>query len=285
MKVLITGAGGQLGGALQRLAPDWAELNAIDVDDVDLTDIPMLRARLVVEAPDVIINAAAYTAVDKAESDEETAREINSDAVQAMTEAMEEQGGKLVHVSTDFVFDGKSSRAYRPDDERTPISAYGRTKAEGEDHLRESDLLIRTAWVYEAGGANFVRTMIRLMNERDELGVVSDQIGSPTWATGLAQTIWGLVEKGASGTFHHSDHGEVSWYDFAVAIAEEGHALGLIESVPTIKSITTADYPTPAARPAFSLLDCSKTREALGDQPVPWRTNLRLMLEQEKALG
>ena len=155
----------------------------------------------------------------------------------------------------------------------------------GEDHLRDKDLLVRTAWVYEAGGANFVRTMIRLMNERDELGVVSDQIGSPTWATGLAQTIWALIDKGASGTFHHSDDGEISWYDFAVAIAEEAHELGLIERIPTIKPITTADYPTPAQRPAFSLLDCSATRELLGDQPVHWRTNLRSMLKQEKALG
>ncbi|MEL6932889.1 MAG: dTDP-4-dehydrorhamnose reductase [Pseudomonadota bacterium] len=284
MKVLITGANGQLGGALQRLAPGWAELNAIDVLDVDLTDIPMLRARLMVEAADIIINAAAYTAVDKAEDNEETARKINADAVGVMVEAMEEQGGKLVHVSTDFVFDGKLPRAYRPDDARAPISAYGRTKAEGEDYLRDKDLMVRTAWVYEAGGANFVRTMIRLMNERDELGVVADQIGSPTWASGLARTIWGLVEKGASGTFHHSDDGAASWYDFAVAIAEEARAIGLIDSVPTIKPITTAEYPTPAARPAFSLLDCTATRDFLGDTQTHWRTNLRHMLEQEKAL-
>ncbi len=285
MKVLITGANGQLGGALQRTAPDWADLNAIDVDDVDFTEDAMLRARLVVEAPDVLINAAAYTAVDKAESDEETAQAINSDAVAIMAEEMEAQGGKLVHISTDFVFDGTSSRAYRPDDERNPISAYGRTKAEGEDHLRDTDLLVRTAWVYESGGANFVRTMIRLMNERDELGVVSDQIGSPTWATGLANTIWSLIDKGASGTFHHSDDGAISWYDFAVAIAEEGHELGLIANEPIIKPITTADYPTPAKRPAFSLLDCGATRELLGDQPVHWRTNLRAMLKEEASLG
>ena len=285
MKVLITGASGQLGGALQRTAPAHADLNAIDVDDVDFTDDAMLRARLVVEAPDVLINAAAYTAVDKAESDEETALAVNADAVAVMVDEMAQQGGKLVHVSTDFVFDGQSSRAYRPDDARAPISAYGRTKAAGEDHLRANDLLVRTAWVYEAGGANFVRTMIRLMNEREELGVVSDQIGSPTWATGLARTIWGLVEKGATGTFHHSDDGAVSWYDFAVAIAEEAHALGLISRIPEIKPITTADYPTPASRPAFSLLDCSATRAFLGDTAVGWRINLRLMLEQEKALG
>ncbi|MGY6637344.1 MAG: dTDP-4-dehydrorhamnose reductase [Erythrobacter sp.] len=285
MKVLITGAGGQLGGALQRTAPAGIDLNAIDVDDVDFTDDAMLRARLIAEAPDLLINAAAYTAVDKAENDEETAQAINADAVAIMAQEMSAQGGKLVHVSTDFVFDGTSSRAYRPDDARAPISAYGRTKAAGEDHLRATDLLVRTAWVYEAGGANFVRTMIRLMKEREELGVVADQIGSPTWATGLARTIWGLIAKGATGTFHHSDDGQTSWHGFAVAIGEEAHALGLIDRIPVIKPITTTDYPTPARRPAFSLLDCSATREFLGDTPVPWRTNLRLMLEQEKALG
>ena len=285
MKVLITGANGQLGGALQRTAPGHADVNAIDVDDVDFTEDAMLRARLVVEAPDVLINAAAYTAVDKAEENEDLARAINSDAVAIMADEMESQGGKLVHVSTDFVFDGQSSSAYKPDDPRAPISAYGRTKAAGEDHLRNTDLLIRTAWVYEAGGANFVRTMIRLMKERSDLGIVSDQIGSPTWATGLAQTIWGLIGKGASGTFHHSDAGVASWYDFAVAIAEEAKEAGLLERIPTIKPITTADYPTPATRPAFSLLDCRATREILDAPAVHWRDNLRLMLKEESSLG
>ena len=285
MRVLITGAGGQLGQALQTTAPDGVELSAIDVDDVDLTDEAMLTARLAVEAPELLINAAAYTAVDKAEEEEELARAINSDAVRIMAEAMEQSGGKLVHVSTDFVFDGTTERAYQPDDKRAPLSVYGRTKAEGEDHLGDNDLLVRTSWVYAAGGANFVRTMIRLMNERDELGIVADQIGSPTWATSLARTIWGLVAKDASGTFHHCDDGKTTWYDFAVAIAEEAHALGLIERIPEIKPIATSDYPTPAARPAFSLLDCSKTRELLGDTSTPWRENLRAMLKEEKALG
>lgn len=285
MRVLITGANGQLGGALQRTAPGWADINAIDVEDVDLTDAAMLTARLVVEAPDVIINAAAYTAVDRAESDEALARAINAEAVAVMVEAMAGTGGKVVHVSTDYVFDGTASTPYAPDAPRNPQSAYGRTKAEGEDKLRPEDLLVRTAWVYEAGGANFVRTMIRLMNERDELGVVADQVGSPTWATGLARTIWALIDKGASGTFHHADDGAISWHDFAVAIAEEAHALGLVKRIPVIRPITTADYPTPAKRPAFSLLDCRATRAALGEEPVPWRTNLRLMLKEEAQLG
>ncbi|WP_108788957.1 dTDP-4-dehydrorhamnose reductase [Erythrobacter sp. Alg231-14] len=285
MKVLITGAGGQLGGALQRQAPSHAEITAIDVDDVDLTDAAMLSAKLDAESPDLIINAAAYTAVDKAESDEELAQAINADAVLLMANAMERQGGKLVHVSTDFVFDGTSSKPYRPDDQRAPISVYGRTKAAGEDHLRNADLLVRTAWVYEAGGANFVRTMIRLMNERDTLGVVADQIGSPTWASGLAQTIWGLVDAGATGTYHHTDDGSISWHEFAVAIAQDAQELGLIKDIPTINPITTADYPTPASRPAYSVLDCSATLETLKTTPVHWRENLRKMLKEEAALG
>lgn len=285
MKVLITGGNGQLGGALQRLAPTWVEINAIDVDDCDLTDVPMLTARLTVEAPDVIINAAAYTAVDKAESDEELARAINAGAVAAMVEAMADSGGKVVHVSTDYVFDGTASVPYAPDAPRNPQSAYGRTKAEGEDVLRPEDLLVRTAWVYEAGGTNFVRTMIRLMKERDELRVVADQVGAPTWATGLARTIWALVERQATGTFHHCDDGVATWHEFAVAIAEEAHARGLIAKIPQIHPITTAEYPTPARRPAYSLLDCSKTRAFIGDAPVAWRDNLRLMLKEEAKLG
>ncbi len=285
MRVLITGAGGQLGSALQSTAPRHADICAIDVEDVDLTDSAMLRARLAVEAPNIIINAAAYTAVDRAESEEELAYAINADAVGVMAEAMSATGGKLVYVSTDFVFDGTALQAYKPNDARAPISVYGRSKAAGEDHLGATDLLVRTAWVYSAGGANFVRTMIRLMNERSNLDIVADQIGSPTWATGLARTIWGLIDKGASGTFHHSDAGEISWYDFAVAIAEESHALGLINAIPTIKPVTTADYPTPASRPAFSPLDCQKTRALLGDDHIHWRENLRFMLKEEVSLG
>jgi dTDP-4-dehydrorhamnose reductase len=280
VKVLMTGASGQLGRGLIATAPSTVDLHPITRDDCDLADASAIAALIDQVAPDLVINAAAYTAVDKAESDEDAARAINSGAVAAMVAA---HRGKLVHVSTDFVFDGTSSRAYRPDDSRNPISAYGRSKAEGEDHLRESDLLVRTAWVYTAGGANFVRTMLRLMAEKPALNVVVDQIGAPTWASGLARTIWGLVAKDAGGTFHHSDAGVASWYDFAVAIQEEALALGLLDKAIPITPIPTSAYPTPAARPAFSLLDCSKTRDLLGDGHTHWRTNLRTMLQEEAA--
>ncbi|HSG56487.1 MAG TPA: dTDP-4-dehydrorhamnose reductase, partial [Paracoccaceae bacterium] len=235
--------------------------------------------------PDLVINAAAYTAVDRAESEEPLALAVNGGAVAAITAALAETGGRLVHVSTDFVFDGTSSRAYQPADQRNPLSAYGRTKAAGEDAAGPHALIVRTAWVYTAGGANFVRTMLRLMAERDSLAVVADQIGAPTWAPGLAATIWGLVDKGATGIFHHSDAGVASWYDFAVAIQEEALAIGLLARAIPIRPIKTADYPTPALRPAFSLLDCTETRALLADGHTHWRINLRKMLNEEQALG
>ncbi|MGB3795222.1 MAG: dTDP-4-dehydrorhamnose reductase [Alteraurantiacibacter sp.] len=282
MKVLITGAKGQLGRGLIASAPFDATLIPVDIDQCDLTDADAIHSLVQREVPDLVINAAAYTAVDKAEDDEATADAINAGAVAALVAA---HGGKLVHVSTDFVFDGKSSRAYRPEDARSPVSAYGRTKAAGEDHLRDGDILVRTAWVYTAGGANFVRTMLRLMAEKPALSVVADQIGAPTWAPGLANTIWGLLAKGASGTFHHSDAGVASWYDFAVAIQEEALAEGLLQQAIPVTPIPTSAYPTPATRPAFSLLDCSKTRELLQDGYTHWRTNLRTMLKEEATLG
>lgn len=282
MKVLITGAAGQLGRALIETAPAGMAIHAVDRGACDLADGNAITALVRNCAPGLIINAAGYTAVDKAESDEQSARAINADAVGALVAA---HRGRLVHVSTDFVFDGSSSRAYLPGDARRPLSAYGRTKAEGEDRLRDTDLLLRTSWVYAAGGANFVRTMLRLMRERPALSIVCDQIGAPTWAPGLARTIWGLLAKDASGTFHHSDAGVASWYDFALAIQEEALALGLLDRAIPIAPIPSSGYPTPAARPPFSVLDCTATRALLGDDWVHWRANLRHMLKEEKARG
>lgn len=282
MKVLITGAMGQLGRALIASAPAHVEIRAVDSADCDLSNAAAITALVQEVAPDLVINAAAYTAVDKAEEEEGAAQAINAGAVAALIEA---HAGKLVHISTDFVFDGASSRAYRPEDARNPLSVYGRTKAQGEDYLRDTDLLVRTAWVYTARGANFVRTMLKLMRERPSLAVVCDQIGTPTWAPGLARVIWGLIERDARGTFHHCDAGVASWYDFAVAIQEEALALGLLAKTIPVTPISTSAYPTPAKRPAFSVLDCSATRELLNDGYTHWRINLRAMLNEEAELG
>lgn len=285
MRVLITGANGQLGRALQKFAPVWADINAIDIEDCDLADLSMLRARLTVEAPDLIINAAAYSDIDSAESDVELCRAINVDAVTTMVEALADTGGKMVQVSSVLVFDGRRPVPYLPSDERNPLSTFGRAKAESENRLRPGDLLVRTAWVYESGGDNFVRTMLSKMSELDEVTAVFDQVRAPTWASGLAHTIWGLVERKACGIYHHCDAGAVSPYEFAVAIAEEAVQLGLIARMPVIKPISSADCPTLAQRPAFSILDCHDTRSALGDEGVHWRVNLRLMLEEEVRLA
>ena len=285
MKALITGINGQLGKALLASRPEQWTCVALDRNALDLAD-PDAIARVVdAEQPDLVLNAAAYTAVDRAESESALASVINADAPGAFAKALSGSGGRLVQVSTDFVFDGSQGRGYRPGDKRNPQSQYGASKAAGEDAAGPEAIIVRTSWVYAAGGANFVRTMLRLMRERDELRVVADQIGSPTWATGLAQVLWGLAEKNQPGIFHHRDAGVASWYDFAFAIAEEAHAIGLIPRIPAITPIATADYPTPAKRPSFSVLDVSETRTLLGDEHIHWRTNLKTMLKEEKALG
>jgi dTDP-4-dehydrorhamnose reductase len=236
-------------------------------------------------APAIIVNAAAYTAVDRAEAEPELAHAINADAPAAFARALAGSAGRLVQVSTDFVFDGQSGESYRPADPRNPQSVYGASKAAGEDAARSDAIIVRTSWVHAAGGDNFVRTMLRLMRERGEVRVVADQIGSPTWATGLAQTLWGLAEKDQPGIYHHRDAGVASWYDFAFATAEEAFAIGLIARIPAIVPIASSDYPTPARRPSVSVLDVSATRALLGDCHVHWRTNLKSMLIEEKALG
>ncbi|MGB3166551.1 MAG: dTDP-4-dehydrorhamnose reductase [Alteraurantiacibacter sp.] len=282
MKVLLTGANGQLGRALLATAPAGVYIEAKDRANCDLANRDAIAAMVADCAPDLVVNTAAYTAVDAAETDEATAVAVNAEALAALVAAHD---GKLVHISTDFVFDGKRSRAYKPGDTRNPLNAYGRSKAAGEDRLREADLLVRTSWLYDAGSANFVTTMLRLMQERGEVRVVADQIAAPTWARGLAQTIWKLVDADASGAFHHSDAGVASWYDFAVAIQEEARALGLLERSVPVVPVSTADFPTPAKRPAFSLLDSSATRAVLGEAAVHWRMNLWHMLRAEKARG
>ncbi|MFY7836469.1 MAG: dTDP-4-dehydrorhamnose reductase [Novosphingobium sp.] len=285
MKALITGVNGQLGKALLATRPGGWDCVALDRSALDLSDADAIARLVDTEQPDLVLNAAAYTAVDRAESEPDLAHAINAGAPEAFARALANSGKRLVQVSTDFVFDGSSGQGYLPEDARNPQSVYGASKAAGEDAAGSEAIIVRTSWVYAAGGANFVRTMLRLMRERDSLSVVADQIGTPTWATGLANTLWGLAAEDQPGVYHHRDAGVASWYDFAVAIAEEAQALGLLSRGPSITPIATADYPTPAKRPSFSVLDVSGTRKLLGDAHIHWRTNLKTMLKEEKTLG
>lgn len=279
MKVLVTGALGQLGRALIATAPAGMTIDPTDVGELDITDAAAVRRHFGATQPALVINAAAYTAVDKAESDEAAAHRINADAVGHLAQAASDIGARLVHVSTDFVFDGRQGTPYTPDAAPNPLSAYGRTKLAGEKAAGEAALIVRTAWVYAAQGGNFVRTMLRLMAERDHLRVVADQIGTPTFATGLAEAIWALAAQNARGIYHHTDSGAASWYDFAVAIQEEALARGLLTKAIPIEPIATADYPTPAVRPAYSVLDKRATSAMIGAAPH-WRARLRRMFEE-----
>ncbi len=283
--VLITGAAGQLGWELQRCTPASLRCVAVDVDQLDVTDDDAIDAMLDRERPCAIINAAAYTAVDRAEQDADLAAAINTTAPALLARAAAARGCKLIQISTDFVFDGLSGRPYQPDDAASPQSVYGRTKLEGERVVSAANpqsLILRTAWLYSAHGNNFVKTMLRLMNERDRLSVVADQIGTPTWARGLAQAIWIALQRDLHGIHHWTDAGVASWYDFAVAIAEEGLALGLLQRLPELTPIRTQDYPTPASRPPYSVLDKHDTWSALECTPPHWRVQLRSMLQELK---
>ncbi len=280
MKALITGANGQLGWSLQQTAPSGTELICTDVAELDICDAAAVDAFVAEHNPDLILNAAAYTAVDKAESEEALALRINAEAVANLAAAARTHNARLVHVSTDFVFDGVSGIPYAPDAPTAPVSAYGRTKLAGEQAAGEGALIVRTAWVYAPKGHNFVRTMLRLMAERDEVRVVADQIGTPTYAPDLAAALWALSAKGVTGIHHYTDSGAASWYDFAVAIQEEGLAAGLLTRAVPVIPIATSDYPTPATRPHYSVLDKSSSFAALGGPAPHWRANLRLMLKE-----
>lgn len=279
MKALITGANGQLGTALRRSVPEGMTATAVDFAELDITDPDAVAAMVDRLRPAIILNAAAYTAVDRAESDAVLAEAVNATAVGHLAAAARAVGARLVHVSTDFVFDGGSGMPYAPDAATAPLGVYGRTKRAGELLAGEQALIVRTAWVYAPTGGNFVRTMLRLMAERPEVRVVADQIGTPTYAPGLAAALWALAGQGATGIFHYTDSGAASWYDFAVAVQEEALALGLLTQAVPVVPISSADFPTPARRPSYSVLDKSGTTARLGVAPH-WRGNLRLMLNE-----
>lgn len=285
LTVLLTGAGGQLGQELQRCRPDAVRLHAMDSRSLDVTDQAAIDNALSQYQPDVVINAAAYTAVDKAEEEKEKAFAVNADAPRYIAEACIRSNSRIIHISTDFVFDGMKSSPYSPDDETNPLSVYGESKLKGEKCLLQlasaQTTIIRTSWLYSALGNNFVKTMLRLMSERDQLGVIADQVGTPTHAKGLAEVIWHFIQKETpAGVYHWSDAGVASWYDFAVAIMEEGRAFGLLQNALTILPIQTTDYPTPAQRPKYSVLDKTATWSGLKVTPEHWRIGLRRMLHE-----
>lgn len=278
-KILVTGANGQLGSEIKELAGNYPDFDFIftDIDDFPLDKTEEIIANFNLIQPDIVINCAAYTAVDKAEQDQVTADAINHLAIDTLATLCAESGTKLVHVSTDYVFDGSSPVAYTEEDLPNPKSVYGATKLAGEIACLKNcpeSIIIRTAWVYSEFGNNFVKTMLRLMTERDSLGVVNDQVGSPTYAADLAQVILTILDssKWDPGIYHYSNAGEISWFDFASDIKEIAH------KTCDIKGIPASSYPTPAERPAFSLLDKSKIKAVYGIEPIDYKLSLKKMM-------
>lgn len=286
MRVLITGASGQVGRALVSTAPSEAETVALARTQLDISDAAAVRAAVDRFQPDLIINAAAYTAVDKAESEPQLAGAINSDGPRHLAQAaLARTGCRLLHISTDYVFDGAGLEPYQPGDVTGPLSVYGHTKLAGEQAvlglLAARAVVLRTAWVYAAQGKNFLLTMLRLMRERGAVRVVADQFGSPTAASSIARALWVIAQRPAvQGILHWTDAGRASWFDFALAIAQDAHAAGLLPAPAQVTAITTADYPTAAHRPANSVLDHRDSVAQLGITPVPWRTQMRATLAQ-----
>jgi dTDP-4-dehydrorhamnose reductase len=289
MKVLLTGREGQLGTALQASLPEGGILIATGRSELDLADHAACRQAVRDHRPDWVLNAGAYTAVDRAESEADQAMAINAGAPQAFAEALRDTGGRLLQVSTDFVFNGAQGSPYQPDQALDPLGVYGATKAAGETAALAlpGARVLRTSWVYGPVGKNFCLTMLRLHAAKaaagEPLGVVADQVGCPTATHTLAAACWRAIGIGADADgpriLHWSDAGAASWYDFAVAIGELGVAAGLLERAAEVSPLTTADYPTPARRPSYSLLDCSSSRLTLALDPVHWGAALAEVLE------
>jgi dTDP-4-dehydrorhamnose reductase len=286
-KVLITGCGGQLGQALlAALPPGWDSIVTTRAS-LDLADGDACRDAVLHHRPAWVLNAGAYTAVDRAESEPELALRVNAGAPEAFARALADTGGRLLQLSTDFVFNGAQGSPYQPEQPRDPLGVYGATKAEGERRAAallppERLCVLRTSWVYGPVGHNFCLTMLRLHRQKaaagDSLAVIADQVGCPTATHTLAEACWRVIERGVSGLHHWSDAGAASWYDFAVAIGELGVLQGLLPLAAAVRPIGTDDYPTPAKRPSYSLLECRATRSALDLPPRHWREALAEVL-------
>ena len=285
-RTLVTGAGGQLGRTLLRQAPAHTQVAGFARSELDIADSKAIASCLDREQPDLLINTAAYTAVDQAEADPTAAQRTNAEAPGVLARACAERGIRFFHVSTDFVFDGTQSHPYAPSDTPKPLGVYGASKRAGEVAVANAAgdaLILRTGWVYSAGAGNFLNTMLRLHAEREELHVVADQVGTPTAAPSLGAALWAAAARpGLSGIYHFSDAGVCSWYDFAVAIGEEGVATGLLPRAARVIPIATEDYPTPADRPSYSVLDKRATWREFELSPVHWRIRLRETLAELK---
>ena len=291
MKILLLGGNGQVGRELRRSLPALGDVIVATRDGEGANavadfDQPQSLATLIETiAPDVVVNAVAYTAVDKAETDVDAAFRVNAEAPAALAGACKTIDALLLHYSTDYVFDGQATRPYLEDDVTAPLGVYGASKLAGEQAIRDSGVrhaILRTAWVYAAHGRNFLLTMLRLAAERDELRVVADQYGAPTPAAWIAEATSALLRHGVaeSGTWHLTARGETNWHGFATAIMEKAHALGLLQRKPSVLAITTADYPTPAHRPAYSVLDTMRLQREFGIVPPDWRDGLEQTLRE-----
>lgn len=281
MNILITGCNGQLGNEIQLLEkenPQHQWFNT-DVQELDITNVDAVRLFVQEHQIDGIVNCAAYTAVDKAEDNEELCTKLNAEAPAYLAKAIGNRGGWMIQISTDYVFDGSKHTPYVEDDDTCPNSVYGRTKLVGElnvQKLCERSMVIRTAWLYSTFGNNFVKTMIRLGKERPELGVIFDQIGTPTYARDLAIAIMTAIDKGiVPGIYHFSNEGVISWYDFTKAI----HRMAGITSC-HVRPLHTAEYPTPANRPHYSVLDKTKIKQTYGIEIPYWEESLKDCIEK-----
>lgn len=286
-RILLTGINGQLGQELEKTLVHQGEVIGVGREKLDLTQVSAIRQVINEVKPDIVVNSAAYTAVDKAESELELAEAINAIAPGIIAEECQKLAIPLIHISTDYVFDGSQSSPYRETDPTQPINAYGKSKLAGEIAIQQACqnyIILRTAWVYGVGGkANFVKTMLRLGGERSEIRVVADQIGSPTCTADLANCIAKIMpqfQPEIVGIYNYTNSGVASWYDFAVAIFEEAKQLGWNLKIERVIPITTPEYPTPARRPAYSVLSCTKIADILGTYPPHWRQGLRKMLAE-----
>ncbi|MDD9894111.1 MAG: dTDP-4-dehydrorhamnose reductase [Gammaproteobacteria bacterium] len=287
MNVLVFGKTGQVAQALVATAPAGITVTALGRNEIDISDAEAVEKAIQSHSASWVINAAAYTAVDKAEEDMAGATELNSTAASHIAKACKDAQTKLIHLSTDFVFDGQQSHPYKPNDKTNPLGVYGQSKLDGELGVLSqlnSAIVIRTSWVFSQYGNNFVKTMLRLMKERDELSVVCDQIGSPSSADDLATFIWQMTQLNETpkGVFHWTNAGACSWYDFAEAIYTSARSTGLLTQAVSIRPIPSSAYPTPAKRPSYSVLD-KQSSWAITPTSRHWQTALQDVINQLKS--